>query len=86
MQLSICGSYADATDRAVFSAAVNKNNDAEIPRDNILPGRHLNQEYINSHSNKKKQSIEYFVRGHPIGTPQQDPFDLHELFFDYLYS
>jgi len=24
MQLSICGSYADATDRAVFSAAVNK--------------------------------------------------------------
>ena len=23
MQLSICGSYADATDRAVFSAAVN---------------------------------------------------------------
>jgi len=24
MQLSICGSYADATDRAVFPAAVNK--------------------------------------------------------------
>jgi len=25
MQLSICGSYADASDHAVFSAAVNKN-------------------------------------------------------------
>jgi len=39
MQLSICGSYADATDHAVFSAAVSeiKRKNKKKRRENVNP-------------------------------------------------
>jgi hypothetical protein len=38
MQLSICGFYADASDRAVFSAAVNNKKKKKEGYSNILAG------------------------------------------------